>query len=121
VWAFLACWFPLNPLTLFFLWHWFQGRVAVTFAASLAGLRFLAATICGPFTGRLEGRNPDFCWNVAWQMLPVCFGALAVAFLVQLCWRPRSATGAAIRMLIWMAGWWVWFAGGMVSVFLNLG
>lgn len=121
VWGLLVCWFPLNPFVLHYFSQYFRTDFSVTISNVFVQLGLIVATIFGPFTALLEGRNKEFCWQTAFQLLPVCLGAVVVAALVQVFWRPRSSAGKMFRILIWMTGCFVWLAGGLISVFSNSG
>jgi hypothetical protein len=121
LWVLLICWFPLNPFVLHYFTQYFRSNFAVTIDDKLAYFELIVSTIFGPFTAMLEGRNKDFCLQVAWQLMPVCLGAVAFAIALQILWRPNSIFGRVFRMTIWGVAWFVWFAGAFVSVLSNAG
>lgn len=121
LWGLLVVWFPLNPFVLHYLSRQLLDRYPVMTIDGRAYLGLISTTILGPFTATLEGRNRTFCFEVAYQLLPVCLSAVVVVLLVQLCWRPRTLPGRAIRMALWMLGWFVWFCGAFLSVLSNSG
>jgi len=119
--AVLVVWFPLNPFVLHHL-----SRVLLApypeYRMDLgAYLGLLSTTILGPFTAALEGRNRSFCMEMAYQLLPVCLGAIVLAVLIQIFWRPKHWPSRAIRMGLWMLGWFVWFCGAFLSILSNSG
>jgi hypothetical protein len=111
----VVLWFPLNPIVLSLL----RTGTEIDNGARLFGM--LATTICGPGTAVLEGRNREHCLQFAARAVPVCGGALALAFLGQFLWRPRRHVGRLVRYAIWAAGCFIWFAGAFVSILNNLG
>ncbi|MBI1347709.1 hypothetical protein GC163_15650 [bacterium] len=114
-------WFPLNPFTLYLIWSLLSPRYAVGSNDLADYSRLIVPSILGPFTATLEGRNRDFCFEVAWRVLPVCLGALLVATLLQVLWRPHGRLTRGMRLWLWMTGWFVWFCGALVSVVSNSG
>lgn len=121
--VFLLCWFPLNPLVLNLcriLVHDGFGSVwEVADNRQFFGL--VSASILGPYTAAVEGRNREFCLDAALRFLPWCAAAVGIGVLIQYVWRPSSRTGQGVRLSLWAAGWLVWFAGAFVSILNNSG
>jgi hypothetical protein len=74
-----------------------------------------AGTVLGPMTGAISRDFQGCCLEFSLSLLPYCLGALAVALAVQLIVPPRGWPSRTLRLLAWAAGWFVWFAGGIVS------
>lgn len=72
-------------------------------------------TISGPLTGALCRGLQSCCFANSVSMLPWFLPPLLLAFAIQICWRPRTQTGEAVRLAAWGCGWFVWFAGGWLS------
>lgn len=122
----LLVWYPASPLVVAWLWATFteiflRGTLHVGLPTPAMALFAFTVTILGPFTALVEGRNRLDCWRFALELLPVCGGALVVAFAVQFLVRPRGRVTGALRLAIWAAGWFVWLGGGLVSVLRNSG
>ena len=74
-----------------------------------------AATILGPMTGAVSRDFQGCCLKFSLYLLPYCLGALLVGVIVQLVILPRGWVTKTVRVLFWSAGWFVYFAGGIVS------
>ena len=117
----LFCWFLINPFVLAYFSQFFHHRLEVHISNWPYHIWLLSTTILGPFTAVTEGRNIDFCYKVAFHILPICLGAIVFATTIQIFWRPKMLAGTMIRQLIWIIGWFIWFGGAMYSVLCNMG
>jgi len=124
--ALLIVWYPLNPVVV----AWCSAKFAEVFLRATlhvdppkpaTALLALTATILGPFTALLEGRNRLDCWRVALALLPWCAGPLVAAILLQWLWRPAGGTPRAVRLALFGLGIAAWLAGGLLSVLANAG
>ena len=75
-----------------------------------------AATLLGPFTGAIARRSQSCCLAFSWSLLPYAGAALAVCMAVQLAPLPSGRWWERLRLLAWSAGWFAWFASGIVSL-----
>jgi hypothetical protein len=66
-------------------------------------------------TGAISRDFQGCCLDASLSLLPWCLGALGVGVGMQLVVPPRGWPSRALRLLAWAAGWFVWFAGGIVS------
>lgn len=119
--GFLFCWFPANPVGLLYLSQFFHARFGVAIPNWLEYSWFLTKTILGPFTASLEGRNREHCLQTAFHLLPLCLGAVVLASMIQILWRPRALSGLSFRLFLWLLGWFIWFCGAIYSVLDNSG
>lgn len=122
----LLVWYPLSPLVVAWLWAKFaevflRGNLHVGLPTPGMALFAFTATILGPFTALIEGRNRLDCWRYAMECLPVCGGAVLFGLLLQVFWRPTGAWSRAIRLAIFGAGVFLWLGGALYSVVRNTG
>ena len=73
--------------------------------------------VSGPFTGSIARGNQSCCLAFSQSVAMYVGPVLILCILAQ--WLPlgQSFLARVIRIGIWMIGWLVWFAGGIVSFF----
>lgn len=98
----------------------------LTYLATQAGIdrgsdhdRLVALTTCcsflGPMTGAMSRNWQGCCLANSLGLLPYCGALLGVGMVPQFL--PSSLRGVrAIRMSLWIMGWFGWFAGGPISL-----
>lgn len=75
-----------------------------------------ASVPLGPFTGAIARRSQDCCANASWRLLPVASIGLALALSMLLVPLPSGLGFDRARFGLWIAGWFVWFASGILSL-----
>lgn len=75
----------------------------------------LPATILGPFLGGFARDWQSCCAANSWSLLPYAASPLVLGLALQ--WVPFPATRlwGAVRLAGWTAGWFAWFAAGVLS------
>jgi hypothetical protein len=81
----------------------------ITVAATTLG------TILGPMTGAISREFQGCCLEFSLSLAPYCLAALLLGAGVQVVVPPKPAWLAPVRVIAWLAGWLVWFGGGIVS------
>ena len=74
-----------------------------------------AATALGPMTGAVSRDFQGCCLAFSLSLLPYCLGALLAGLAVQLIVPATGGLSRTLRVVAWIAGWLVWFGGGIVS------
>lgn len=75
------------------------------------------ASVLGPMTGAISRGFQSCCLQASLSLLPYCSAGLAIGTLTQIVWHPQSLWQRVLRLTIWGAGIFVWFAGGILSFF----
>jgi hypothetical protein len=72
-------------------------------------------TISGPLVGAISRDFQDCCLGFSLTVMAFCGPILLLGALVQYFTMPAKKWLRVIRMSLWGVGWFVWFAGGIVS------
>jgi hypothetical protein len=72
-------------------------------------------TVAGPFTGALSRGLQACCLQFSLTLTIVCGPALLVGILMQFVNFSAQNDYRPLRLVFWVAGWLIWFAGGIVS------
>jgi hypothetical protein len=72
-------------------------------------------TISGPLVGAISRDFQDCCLGFSLAVMAFCGPILLLGALVQYLTMPAKKWLRVIRMTLWGVGWFVWFAGGIVS------
>lgn len=126
----LLRWLALHNLT---KWHAivFAGLLAlfmfVTFQATgglnnypaVSGVHSLEATmgaVTGPLTGAISRGFQSCCLRASLILMACCGPVLLIGCLMQFIRLPQGKLAPVVRMVSWILGWLVWFAGGVLSL-----
>lgn len=74
------------------------------------------ATLIGPFTGPIARDWQACCASNAWKLLPFASTGLVLAASALFVPTPEGRGWERARLVLWLAGWFVWFASGIVSL-----
>lgn len=74
------------------------------------------ATLIGPFTGPIARDWQSCCASNAWKLLPFASTGLALAASALFVPTPEGRGWERVRLALWTAGWFVWFASGILSL-----
>jgi len=74
------------------------------------------ATIAGPFTGAIARDGQSCCLDVSRTLAVYLAPFLAAGLLAPALIPAPTSGGRALRLALWTAGWFVWLAGGPVSM-----
>lgn len=101
------------------------GFSALTFAATSSGSpsdvaarpRVLTTllTVTGPFTGAIARGGQGCCLAFSTRLAMWLAPAPAVALAARLILGGRGGAAGAVALALWVLGWFVWLAGGIVS------
>ena len=77
----------------------------------------VSVTLFGPMTGAISRGFQDCCLDFSLRLLLFFAPALLVGILSQLAFnrRPAGKVGSSIRLVLWTAGWLLWFFSGIIS------
>lgn len=82
------------------------------------GKRVVQVTLCtitGPLTGALSRGLQSCCLRFSLQLMQFCAPVLLIGILAQFVGSQASRGFDVLRLILWTAGWTVWFMGGLVS------
>jgi len=72
-------------------------------------------TVLGPMTGAICRGFQSCCLDISLSLLPYCLAALGIGVAAQLMSKSQHPLVIAIQMVLWIAGFFIWFGGGIVS------
>jgi hypothetical protein len=82
------------------------------------GKRVVQVTLCtitGPLTGAISRGFQSCCLRCSLQVMQFCAPVLLIGILGQFVRTPASRGFDVLRLILWTAGWGIWFMGGLVS------
>lgn len=74
-----------------------------------------AGTICGPLTGAISRGLQGCCLEFSLMLMKWCAPVLLLGVLAQFVGKGGGKWAYAARMSLWVAGWLMWFLGGIAS------
>ena len=110
-WTAVALWLAFSGLTLLLV---LSGLDRATERPRTV-IATTAATALGPMTGAVSRDFQSCCVNFSVSLLPYCLVGLLAGLAVQLIVPARGPASGAVRAVSWIAGWGIWFGGGIVS------
>ena len=111
LWTALALWI------VFTVWTYLIVSTGLDDASDRPGvvMATTVGTILGPMTGAISRGFQRCCLENSLSLLPYCLVGLIFGVVATMISKSQHPLVMSIQMLLWLAGLFIWFGGGIVS------